>query len=498
MLTLSLVSVLILVTAAFGAYDPKRVILLAVFLAPWHGLDVDIGVRVTAYQCALLACLLGMGIRLCLGYLTTSNRSVGFWILAYVFWTVGVSLVQIPLLREASVEGGAFRAPIVRAIIQIPVFLLAMSPVILVPLVLKLRSDIFEVGKVYLISCVVLAIIGWFQLAVWISTGNNPLPIGYVNELLGGMGPTYEGITSIGDELTFRMNSLGGEPKYLGVSLVISVVLLQQQLYYLTDGNVRLIGLWLFLLIAAYATLSTSAIYLWVIASLLQALLILQKAERGSPARARPIASAVLLLVGLLAAVVIAFESIIEDDQMLLLAVLYARTLGRSDDSVIIEDFDEAILTLLWENPLLAIVGVGLGNVHLFANEYLAPLFAEYARDTAFTAKAGYLRLVSECGIIGLVLFCLAIVENARKLLRRSKYLTLAPDQIWNVNVAHLTIVVGVGYLATSLIAGQTVFAIATCAAAFRIHAIEARRNATSKVGRYAPGIAATSLRARS
>jgi hypothetical protein len=449
------------------------------FQVPWHGLDVDIGVRVTGYQCALAGCLIAAGIRLLLGVQSMNFRFGGFWLLVYVVWTVGVALAQIPLLREAPVEGGAFRAPIARALLQVPVFLLAMSPVILLPMALKLPSDIYRAAKVYLFSCVILAVIGWFQLLAWYSTGTNPLQIGFVNELLGGMGQVYEGIASIGDDLVFRMNSFGGEPKYLGVSLVIAVLLLQQQLYNWGDGKLALIAVWAFLLAASYATFSTSAIYLWAISTTLQALLMLGTTGRHLAPRAGPFALTVLMTVGLLTFSVIAYELITEGNQLGLLETLHARTLGRGEYAFLLEDYDEAILALLWENPILGIAGVGLGNIHLLANEYLAPVVAEYGRDTAFSAKAGYLRLVTESGFIGLALYLLAFLENAYRVARNRAWQVSKSTQVLTVSVAYMTVVMGIGYLATSLIAAQLLFALGLCVVARRIldaHAVKASR----------------------
>jgi hypothetical protein len=46
-----------------------------------------------------------------------------------------------------------------------------------------------------------------------------------------------------------------------------------------------------------------------------------------------------------------------------------------------------------------------LGNIHLFADSYLAPHTALFAGGTSFVAKMGLLRIVSETGIIGGLLF---------------------------------------------------------------------------------------------
>jgi O-antigen ligase len=89
--------------------------------------------------------------------------------------------------------------------------------------------------------------------------------------------------------------------------------------------------------------------------------------------------------------------------------ILLARTIDRIGQSEAggLEDFDDAIVTYLSEHPTSAVTGVGLGNMHLYANSYLTPEVAEYASGTAFSAKAQYLRFISEIGLIGLALFLL-------------------------------------------------------------------------------------------
>jgi hypothetical protein len=115
----------------------------------------------------------------------------------------------------------------------------------------------------------------------------------------------------------------------------------------------------------------------------------------------------------------------------------------------------------------------------LLANEYLAPVVAEYGRDTAFSAKAGYLRLVTESGIIGFALYSLGFLENAYRIARNRAWQVSKSTQVLMVNVAYMTVVMGVGYLATSLIAAQLLFALGLCVVARRIleaDAVKARR----------------------
>lgn len=89
----------------------------------------------------------------------------------------------------------------------------------------------------------------------------------------------------------------------------------------------------------------------------------------------------------------------------------------------LVEDFDRAVLGFLQEEPGYLLTGVGLGNAHLYANEYLPTFAIPYAADTAFVAKSGYLRLISEVGLVGLALFLLWVGSQMRILSRAGKNL---------------------------------------------------------------------------
>jgi uncharacterized membrane protein YidH (DUF202 family) len=66
------------------------------------------------------------------------------------------------------------------------------------------------------------------------------------------------------------------------------------------------------------------------------------------------------------------------------------------------EDWNEVVLAWLRAHPTYGVLGVGLGNVHLYAAEYIPPAYS-YMYDNVFVAKSGLLRLISEIGIVGLV-----------------------------------------------------------------------------------------------
>lgn len=113
--------------------DRQWALYLVVFLAPWHGLDLDVGLRVTAYQIALIPLIL----------VTVSHMAVRGWkkysspgyifLATFVVYAISRSLLAVPFLPAADISGGFFRGPEVRAISQIVMFCFSLSPIFLLP-----------------------------------------------------------------------------------------------------------------------------------------------------------------------------------------------------------------------------------------------------------------------------------------------------------------------------------------------------------------------------
>jgi hypothetical protein len=107
------------------------------------------------------------------------------------------------------------------------------------------------------------------------------------------------------------------------------------------------------------------------------------------------------------------------------LGLLYDRTFARFEDQnerkaqYYHEDYDTPIISFLIENPEAAFTGVGLGHAHLYAAPY-----QQWEEVYAYVAYRGYLRWVSETGLIGLTLFLLFYWNRARALKRRLGFMT--------------------------------------------------------------------------
>jgi hypothetical protein len=382
--------------------NPRAALLVTIFLLPFSGVDVDVGLRVTAYQVSLAALAGVTFVRLTQPGLRPTRIAGGLLFSGFVLYTVIWSLLQIGFLPQVEVITVGLRGPVMRAFVQIFQFLFSLTPVILVPMIIKRREDIVHLALTFIASVVLLTAIGWVQIAGWYATGNNPIPIGMVGNALGGSyAAARSGAFALDALNIYRMNSFAGEPRDLGIWIITAMIFVQA--WALTAQRPRgllLAALWLFLFISMLLTFSTSAIGVWLIASaaLIPACLVFRiRIERRTST-----------LLGAAAAFIVPFMLLIaglEAYGVPVINILAERTVERLSSDGAIEDFDLAILGYLKVAPASAITGVGLGNIHLYATPYLDPLYALYAEGNVFVAKTQYLRFISEIGFIGLALF---------------------------------------------------------------------------------------------
>jgi hypothetical protein len=257
-----------------------------------------------------------------------------------------------------------------------------------------------------------LALLGWFQLGVWVVTGEDPLPIGIIPELLGADPEhTRSAFFLSGESLVYRMSSLGGEPKHLGAIMVAGLLIMQ--LYWIVAQSrisPKQLGLYAFIAASAAATVSTTALYLWMVGTIVLTGIVTPFFALGYSTRiAATFTVSAVMLVGVVALVLAIGAA--QGEGSFVASVI--RTITVEREFGVIEDSDEGILQYLLANPARAVLGSGLGNIHLYADTYLAPVVAQFASGTAFVAKAGYLRILSELGIVGLLILTAAVFYEA-------------------------------------------------------------------------------------
>jgi hypothetical protein len=447
MLALVFIAVMFSGFSWLSAVNPRAALFSAIFLIPWGGLDVDIGLRVVAWQVALAPLCLVTVLRLTQPGWQPPQLAGGSLLSVLVLYAISWSLLQLGFLPNVAAGDSVLRGPQARAIIQILLYLFALSPVVLVPWLLNGADDLKRVLRIYLASLVVLALIGWFQLALWYGFGTNPLPVGAFNVALGGSEAlVHEGQFAFELFNIYRMNSLAGEPRNLATALVLGMLFIQAIV--LATKSVpgwKLGGMWLLFLLSVLTTFSTSAALIWPVATfaLLPVMWVFGiKVQRSSRS----------MLIGVLAIVMplVVGIGVAEARGIPVLDLLAERTLDRLTNDGAVEDFDLAITDYLRAHPAAAVTGVGLGNAHLYATPYLDPVFALYAEGTVFTGKTSVVKMVSEIGFVGLGLFLawyLTLVFRTRDAVRGH------PDLAASVPIAMMTLAV---FLNTNQTTGET------------------------------------------
>lgn len=400
--------IVFLLTSTFLAFNKPRIALLAaVFSVPWNGIYVDIGLGVSAYLLLIAPlCSFYLINALCRsGTYTSPGMGTFGWVIAYaIVWTVG----QLPFLPDMAISGGGLRQPAVRSIAQIVMFLITISPVWIIPSVVKSRSDLMKIGRVYLLSVALLAAIGWLQLAVWMATGSDPFPVNFFNELLGGQGSQRSGIFNYMGASIYRMSSFGGEPKGLGVGLAVGLLLLQAGVK--PQGRFTT-WLWPFLFVSLISTFSTMAILCWLVTTIFQ-IFVTPRGTIKAPKIDQSFRGLVRWSCWLIP---IIFALVISGKGLSILEMIEIRTTSRivHNEQGAVEEFNSAVLNFLVDKPFWVATGTGLGNAHLYANSYLPSYAVRYAYRTTFVAKSGALRWISEIGIISLFAFLIWLTNNA-------------------------------------------------------------------------------------
>ncbi len=252
---------------------------------------------------------------------------------------------------------------------------------LLIPVLVTNQEDVLKMGRIFIAGAVVLSVIGWGQLLLWYATGQNPLPIGAFGNALGGSYAEARSGSFALDALNiYRMNSLAGEPRDLGIAVIIAMIALQSQaLVARRPAAGRLLAVWAFLFVTMLATLSTSAIGLWIIASLallpgcwLFGVPVMRTGRQLAAVALGIIVPLLLLIAGL------------ETSGIPILDILAERTIERLGADGAIEDFDLAIMSFLQTDPQAIIAGCRAGQYPSLRNTVPRSAFRALCRRQCF------------------------------------------------------------------------------------------------------------------
>jgi hypothetical protein len=139
------------------------------------------------------------------------------------------------------------------------------------------------------------------------------------------------------------------------------------------------------------------------------------------------------------------------------------------DRNITNEDYDYPIKIFLQKHPEYLLFGSGLGNIHNLAFPYIPIETSYYMENSIFVAKSGYLKLISELGIIGFILFS-AIVF---KLYRNFKHTSIKIQNSYkgiSKSIFLLMILLYIAYLARAYMTNELILFISIANALLVIH----------------------------
>lgn len=277
-----------------------------------------------------------------------------------------------------------------RFVSQIVMMLLSFVVIPLSYYYVKTYKDIYKYLKIYIKAIIFYTILGWVQLIIFIASGGTDIfPLRELED-----GSALTGKAMVGGSMFMRFGSICGEPKTLSVFLVTTFFIIhifnsKGIKFFNYDGAIKF-----FLFISMFATLSTSGLVMFAVLYLFY--LVYEMSRFYGKIKLKTLMSAFLLLTF--------FGELAVQYGDILIDIANTRIFERD---LLNEDFDAPIKRLLMNEPQYLIFGTGGGNVHNLAAKYISPENMHYMQGTIFVAKSGYLKLISEFGVLGTLLFLL-------------------------------------------------------------------------------------------
>jgi hypothetical protein len=383
-----------------------------VFFAGWYSIFIDVGLAITIYRLIVIIFLLCLPL-----YLSLRRTAIKFpagtkYLIIFIWYAVIVTVIARLLSPEIYIE--SFTRGGGRWFFQIIMLLIDITPVFLPLLFFRKVEDVKTTAKVFIASTTVLCILGWAKSLAYYLYRINIFPI-FREGLLGG--DKQDVAISMFGTIFHRMHSLGGEPKDFAVTVAIAIILLIILRIAVPKGSRFRIFLIGFFLISLFMSLATSGFF--VLAMGLVLLVILTPFIRGLRFNFTFKSIAIAALAGIIFFGVMVSISISKGTLSLdvVKKVFVARTIERSP----IEVFDSATLKFLSVYPQYGLFGVGMGNIHLYAADYLWPDWADY--KAVFVPNSGYLEIISELGVIGFLLFLFVFLIPIRWNFKRIRHI---------------------------------------------------------------------------
>lgn len=209
-------------------------------------------------------------------------------------------------------------------------------------------------------------------------------------------------------QLVFRASSFTGEPKHLGILMSVGLIYcFLARLFRIPIGQQFAIHKPLAIGTALLLSLSTT----------------------GFAITAAGIGAAAVLYFRRLRSVDIALAGIavsVVATQVIGAGGDFATSLLGQLNRMEVEVQDQSVAQALLNAPELLLTGTGLGNIHLFAVDFLPPEFPLF-RDAGYKANSGVWFIIGDSGLIGLFLLLVGPFFGVQGYLQMRKY--LSPEQ---------------------------------------------------------------------
>lgn len=410
---------------------------VTIFLAPFTSIYFNIGLNLSIFQIFQIFLILYMFIISIyaekINIFNYKNINIFYFMFYSIVLTILMSIFFIENFRNM---GGWFRSE-GRFISQIILLVLSFSLIPIAFNYIKSINDLYKYVKIILNGMIILALLGWLQFIIYFMFNIDIFPLGLRD------GVAYSGIEQ--NLNIFRISSLAHEPKGLSIFMVIGFFIIHifnqfKINFYKNDTLVKLL-----FFITCFATLATSGIILFFITGLFYFILI-KKSSILSPKK--------ILLMCIIISLFTLIGYLFYD---FLKAIIESRILNRDITS---EDFDHPIQLFLIDKKEYLFFGVGLGNIHNLVLNYIPLENIYYMKKIIFTAKSGYLKLISEIGIIGFLAFLL-IFYKLNKNLNKIKIYHLEKNKNIINSLQLILIIILIAYLSRSYVYNELIVFIA-------------------------------------
>lgn len=412
-----------------------------IFLLPFHSWMYNIGLNLTIYQIVTIA-MMSMTIILSnyrkQNIFYIGNKYIKAFLLFAILDTIFISVF---LIEDYMIVGGFFRSE-GRFISQIILIIITFS---IIPLSFNYLNNIQDVQnylKKYLHALIVLTVLGWVQFFTYSIKGFDLFPLA-----IDQFGNAKFGMHGYNQIMIFRMSSLGGEPKGFSMSLTIGFFIIHTFNRYNINFFKNDVILKYLFLFTAFATLSTSGMVLFVI---LMFVYILYNAVKSKKVF-KPIKNIYSLLpIFIIGLLVIRYWDFLS-------AIIEERVFERD---IAHEDYDAPIQIFLSKFPEYLFFGSGLGNIHNLAYPYIPYELKYYMDNTIFLAKSGYLRIISELGLIGFTLFTYMFYSTYQNIGKIGKNISIPNREIIKA-IQLMLIIILIAYFARSYLIGELILFLA-------------------------------------